>query len=47
MQLQLLHKAFLGTPKINESSCSKSDLTCCTYQMRATIFLKSQSDLAK
>lgn len=37
-QWQVLHKAFLGTPKINDYSYSKSDLTCCTYQMRATIF---------
>ena len=26
-QRQFLHKAFLETPKINEYSCSKSDLT--------------------
>ena len=37
-QRQLLHKAFLETPKINEYSCSKSDLTYCTSQMRSTIF---------
>ena len=37
-QRQFLHKAFLEAPKINESSCSKSDLTYCTSQMRYTIF---------
>ncbi len=40
-QLQLLHKYFLETPKINEYSCSKSDLTYCTSQMRYTIFYSS------
>ncbi len=40
-QRQLLHKAFFGTSKINEYSCSKSDLTICTSQIRYTIFYYS------
>ncbi len=40
-QRQLLQKSFLGTPKINEYSYSKSDLTYCTSQMRYTIFYTS------
>ncbi len=37
-QWQLLHNFFFVTAKINEYSYSKSHLTCCTSQMRATIF---------
>ena len=44
-QRQLLHKAFFGTPEINEYSCSKSDLTYCTSQMRNNIFFYSMGSL--
>ena len=44
-QLQFVHKAFLDSPKINESSCSKSDLMYCTSQMRYTIFYYSMGSL--
>ncbi len=44
-QRQLLHKAFLETPKFNEYSSSKSDLTYCTSQMRYTIFYSSNGSL--
>ena len=37
-QWQLLHNFFFVTAKINEYSYSKSHLTCCTSQVRATIF---------
>ena len=40
-QRQFLHKFFLELYKINEYSCSKSDLTYCTSQMRYTIFYPS------
>jgi len=37
-QRQLLHNFFFVTPKIIDYSYSLSDLTCCTSQVRASIF---------